>query len=504
MKQDHGIFYYIFVYPFVWIYQQLEYVFYVYIYPIWSGAPVVKGWDPKFVRESNIGPWMPSAPIDVNFKEFIKMTNQDLMDIGMERTKAGFLRRMATPQMYYANPDKALVMGEQAKKFYDKIVAEKQEEYTKKITLDPFSTENIKYFKDIRYNEIDLLSYNIQMNVKLLSTYTIDVVELFLSVIFLLVILLLYFIFYHLYKLHLKLKRAEFILNEHGLSLFKKEEEISAEDMHNAWSESRKISKKFDIGIEIDYCLYRSSVIGLELLVLMGIGYFFTLCYSFLHYYVYQFYMVNMELFSYIFVYLFALLSIYYWFRFKKEKRETIHRWVEIDYYFSHFLNHYFRTLSLLNIYKLADDAPIYAYVTIYTLSMIWIYFACDSCDKFMGWNQEYRIDIYNRQTNMHFWWPRILMNQLWHHFIVTIMKPIHRAIIYVFLFFFLPLLCIYLSIIYYQNKLHVYINNKYFFWNSKRYTIDEVREQWKKDKVHNYVEAEKEKNNRGGGLIIL
>jgi len=150
MKQDHGIFYYIFVYPFVWIYQQLEYVFYVYIYPIWSGAPVVKGWDPKFVRESNIGPWMPSAPIDVNFKEFIKMTNQDLMDIGMERTKAGFLRRMATPQMYYANPDKALVMGEQAQKFYDKIVAEKQEEYVKKITLDPFSTENIKYFKDIK------------------------------------------------------------------------------------------------------------------------------------------------------------------------------------------------------------------------------------------------------------------------------------------------------------------------------------------------------------------
>ncbi len=61
-----------------------------------------------------------------------------------------------------------------------------------------------------------------------------------------------------------------------------------------------------------------------------------------------------------------------------------------------------------------------------------------------------------------------------------------------------------YLSIIYYQNKIHVYINNKYFFWNSKRYNIDEIKEQWKKDKVHNYVEAEKEKNNRGGGLIIL
>jgi len=184
MKHDHGIFYYIFVYPFIWIYQQLEYIFYVYIYPFFSGVPVVQGWDPKFVRDNKIGPWMPSAPIDINYKVFKQMTNQDLMDIGMEKTKAGYLRRMATPQMYYADPDKAYVLGEQAKKYYDKIVAEKEEEYLKKITLDPLSTENIKYFKDIKFNDIELLSYNVQMNIKLLSTYSIDIVELFFSIFF--------------------------------------------------------------------------------------------------------------------------------------------------------------------------------------------------------------------------------------------------------------------------------------------------------------------------------
>ena len=62
----------------------------------------------------------------------------------------------------------------------------------------------------------------------------------------------------------------------------------------------------------------------------------------------------------------------------------------------------------------------------------------------------------------------------------------------------------IYLIIVKIQNKVHVYLNNKYFFWNSERYTIDQIKDQWKKDREHNYVEEQKEKNNKGGGLIIL
>lgn len=47
-------------------------------------------------------------------------------------------------------------------------------------------------------------------------------------------------------------------------------------------------------------------------------------------------------------------------------------------------------------------------------------------------------------------------------------------------------------------------MNNKFFFWNSKKYTIDEIKEQWKKDRIHNIIEEKKEKDSKGRGLIIL
>lgn len=504
MNNNPSIFYYIFIYPFVWIYQQLEYFFYVYIYPIYTGKSVAQGWNPKLVREQNPNFWNPSVPLEIPYKVFQNTPNEILADFGIEKTKSGHLRRLYSPQMYYADPDKAYYLGDKAKKYYHENELYMQEQYKKKMTLDPFDSNNVIYYKELKWNNLDIISYNIQTNIKLFSTYNINLIEILFSVIFFLVVILFYFIFYHLYKIHLKLERAEFILSENGLSLFKPKEEMSAKDMNEAWREATKISKRFDLGFEIDFCLYESTLIGFELLVLMSIGYFCKLFSSFFSYYIIGFYDINAELFTYFFCYLFGFLSIYYWIKYKKEKKKAIHRWVEIDYYFSYFLTHYFRTLCWLNLYKLVTDAPLYGYVIIYTFSMIWIYLACDSCDYFMGWNQEYRIDIYNRQTNMHFWWPRILMNQTWHHLIVTLLKPIHMKLVYLFLLFFLPLLSISFFIVNIQNKIHVYINNKFFFWNSERYTIDQVKEQWKKDREHNYIEEQKEKNSKGGGLIIL
>lgn len=502
MRKDDNFFIYIITYPFVWIYDQLEYLFYVHIYPIWSGKAVAQGWNPKFVKEELGGLWNPSMPIDIPYNTFKHMANQDLMEFGIEKTKSGHLRRFVSPQMYYADPEKATMRGDLALKTYYQDLKYKQDEQRKELTLDPFS--DITYYNKFKFNDSELLSWNIQMKVKFLGFDNIDVIELFLSIIFFLVLFLCYFIFYHLYKLNIKLKRAEFILNENGLSLFKSKKELTAKDMADSWKEGSKISKKFDLGIEIDYCLYAGSLISLELFVLMFLCYLYNIIFSFINYYIIQFYIVNMEFFTYFFVYIFTFLSVYYWLKQKREQKAAIHRWVELDYYFSHFLNHYFRTLAWLNLYKLVDDAPIYAYVLWYSVCMIWIYFACDSRDYFMGWNQEYRIDIYNKETNMHFWWPRILMNQTWHHFYITLMKPLHKKIIYIVLFFFLPLLAIFLSFVYYQNKIHVFINNKFFFWNSKKYTIDEIKEQWKKDKVYNYVESENEKNSKGMGLTIL
>lgn len=504
MNNNHSIFYYIFVYPFVWIYEQLEYFFYVYIYPIYTGKPVAQGWNPKLVREQNPNYWNPSVPLEINYQQYKNVPNEILADFGIEKTKTGHLRRLYSPQMYYADPEKAYFVGDKAKKYYADNEVYMKQEYKKKVTLDPFNSNNEFYYKEFKIHNFDVFTYNIQSSFKLFNLYTINIIEVLFSIIFFLIFFLCYFIFYHLYKINLKLERAEYILNENNLSLFKAKEDISAKDMNEAWKESTKITKNFDLGIELDFCVYEGTLIGFELFILMFSGYLIKLFSSFFSYYVIGFYDLNSELFTYCFSYLFAFLALFYWFKYKKEQKKAIHRWVEIDYYFSYFLTHYFRTLCWLNVYKLVTGAPLYVYVIIYTLSMIWIYLACDSCDYFMGWNQEYRIDIYNRQTNMHFWWPRILMNQTWHHGIITLMKPIHTKVAYLVLFFLLPILALYFFIVKLQNKIHVYINNKFFFWNSERYTIDQIEDQWQKDREYNYKKEQEEKNNKGGGLIIL
>lgn len=502
MGRGDSFFLWLISFPFIHAYEILEFIFYVYIYPLWTGKAVAEGWNPYIVKEELHGLWKPSAPVDISYHDFIKKPNEELYELGFERTKQGHLHRIASPQMYYANPDTGRIWGDVAWKYYNKDIDAKQAEYIKEITLDPFDA--ITYYNKIQFNNIELLSYNIQMKINFLHLYEIDLIELFFTIIFFLLLFLFYFIFYHLRKLYFKLDRAEYILNEHGLSLFEKKDEISGEDMCNAWRESRRISKSFDLGIEIDYCLYEGSLIGFELFLLMSFIHFFILFSNFLYKYIYLFYINNTEFFTYIFFYLFAFLSIYYWFKYKREIKKGIHRWVDIDYPYSRFLSHYYRTLCWLNLYKLVWDMPIFCYVVWYHLVMLWIYFACDSCDRFMGWNQEYRIDIFNRRTNMHMWWPRVLMNQTWQHFYITLIKPWHSRILYLFFYLFLPILAVFLFIVYYQNKLHVYINNKYLFWNSRRYTTDEIKEQWKKDKVYNYVEAENEKNSRERGLIIL
>jgi len=498
---NRAVFYYV-TYPFVWIYQQLHYLTYMYILPIFTGKPLAEGWNPKIVREQLHGSWDPSIPLEVNYDECMQMAPFELKAIGLEKTPGGHLRRMIHPQMYYANPHKALKWDEESWKKYQVEVDLGKQDYIEKITLDP--TKAILYYNEIKYGDKELLAYNIQMQIKFFGYDNIDIIEILLTIIFFLVLTLLYFIFYHLYKLHLKVERAEFILNENGLSMFLTPEEFSANEMHNAWNEGSRISNNFDLGIELNYCWTTGNIIAFEFFLVMLFAYICKIVYGFLYVYVYLFYVVNMELFTYIFIYLFAFLSIFYYFKWKYEIKKCIHKWVEIDYYYSHFLNHYFRTLCWLNIYKFADDAPIAAYVIVYTLTMIWVYFACDSCDYFMGWNQEYRIDIYNNQTTMHMWWPRVLMNQTWHHFIITLVKPWHLRIVYLILFFWLPFLAILLTLMYYQNKIHVYINNKFFFWNSKRYTFDEIEEQWRQDRKYNYVQAENEKNSRGFGLTIL
>lgn len=527
MKSEN-ILWYIITYPFVWMYEQLEYIFYVYIYPLYTGLPVANGWNPKYVKaraKLNLV-WNPSSPIDIPYSDFLHMDNNYLRRHGFEITKSGQLRRIASPQMYYANPEEALKWGDLAWKCHLKNIEDNFEDYKKELTLDPF--ECVLYADHISLFGHDILSYNIQSKTFLFQKYEIDAIDALLSIIFILCTIIMYIVFYHLKKLTFKVKilqhfiitgmnEEEYDHDARTLKDMKKEEReiilakrrfakerikqyndnISAKEMNDAWSEASTTSPKFYIGLEIDYCFYEFSCISLELSIIMSLYLLFNKIYALLHYYIYMFYIMNMEFFTYVFVYLFGLLSIFFWFKLKNDIRKATHRWVERDYYFSHFLNHFFRTLCWLNLYKLVYDVDIFWYVFFYSLAMIWVYFGCDSCDYFMGWNQDYRIDIYNNQTKFHMWWPRELMNQTWHHFYITLMKPIHTILLYIILFITLPFVGIFLKWVYYQNKIHVYINNKFFFWNSKKYTIDEIKNQWNKDRVINYIKEEEAKNNR-------
>lgn len=301
MNINDNIFLYIITYPFIWIYNQIEYVFYVYIYPIWTGKPVALGWNPKFVKEELHGLWKPSTPIDIPYKEYIKMANQDLMEYGLERTKSGHLRRMAHPQMYYANPEEVSKWGDMAWKCYLRDLAITEKEYIAERTLHP--RDAIMYYNKITVGEFDLLSYNIQMKITLFGIYSVDIIECLLTIIFFLVLFLLYVVFYQLFKLKLQIEEIHEVLEENEITLFKKE--LTAKTMHDAWREGGHISNKFDLGIELDYCTYEGTLISFELSLIMFFFYFLKKVYDFLYYYVYLFYVVNMELFTYCFFYLF-------------------------------------------------------------------------------------------------------------------------------------------------------------------------------------------------------
>lgn len=526
MNKYNNMLWYIISYPFNWVYDQLEYLFYVYILPMYTGLPTANGWNPKYVRKELILIWDPTSPINISYKDFINSSNDELKEVGFEVTKGGHLRRIVSPQMYYANPEQSLKWGDNALKWYLREIDLGLEEYRKELSLDPFGCT--LYVDTIRLFGRVILSYNIQSRAFLFRTYEIDIIDILLSIIVILFFLIIYIVFYHLKKLTLKNKvllhfmltgmnEEDYYYDARTLKDMKEKEReeiiakrkyalekikqynnsISANEMNEAWREGRTISPKFYTGIEIDYCFYEFSCISSELCIIMFIYLLLEKAYALFHYYIYTFYILNMELFTYVFVYLFGFLSVFFWLRLKKEKRQATHRWVEVDHYVSHFLNHFFRTLCWLNLYKLVCGVSICWYVFFYILAMLWIYFGNDSCDYFMGWNQDYRIDIYYNQTRFHMWWPRSLMNQTWHHFYITLMKPIHTLLLYILLYITLPFIAIFLKWVYYQNKIHVYINNKFFFWNSKKYTIDEIKEQWKKDRIINYIKEEEAKRNR-------
>jgi hypothetical protein len=485
------------------LYLDAEYKFWVKVVPVLTGKPVMQGWDPQFVRKHKFSIWNPYSPREISYYKFKYLHNQYLNDYGLERSKEGVVRRLISPQMIYADPRRAHQWGPEALQYYLKNRREYIDELRQELTLNPFAKSNSIYYKNVKWNDMEILSYNIQSHMKFFN-YNIDAIEVLLTIIFFLVLILFYFIFYHLYKLNLRLKEAEYLLNEHGL--MKSEEELSAQEMQDAWREGGHTSEAFDLGIEMDYCLYEGSLVGFELFIIMALSKI-HLVFIYVYTKIYNFYFYNMELFTYIFFYIFTFLSIYYWIRYRIDKRNAFYKWIMIDYHFTQLMSHLCRTFAWVHLYKLMSGVDIYFFIIVYMVAISGIYLACDACDYFMGWNQEYRRDIYYKHTGikyMHWYWPRILMNQTWQHFISVLVKGFHKWVIYSIFAFILPCLALYNFIEYIENKLHAYISNKFFFWNRRKYTIEEVKEQWLKDKVHNYIVTEKEKRNQRRGLIIL
>ncbi len=65
------VFYYIFIYPFIWMYERIRIYFLCIHLPYSTGKPVAQ-MNPKLVREQNPSYWNHRVPLEINYQEYQK------------------------------------------------------------------------------------------------------------------------------------------------------------------------------------------------------------------------------------------------------------------------------------------------------------------------------------------------------------------------------------------------------------------------------------------------
>jgi len=501
---------------------------YVELVCFFHGERKVLGWDPIFVKANNIT-WGFHTPVTLPlpYHEFKAEKGGLKYKYGYSVSENGALYRNVSPQMIYADPKHTYATSKQSiNGYYDYLQYKKQ-----LLILDP--DEVVFYHKIIKWYDFEVIKWNIQMDISFLGITKIDFLMILFSIIFILFSAILYYVHYHIRRYQILLKRVEYFLEDNDINILIKyrdlrlydepneicEEELelpppslpSSEFMNRQWHETHMHPfNDFPAGEEIHgfFLRFWSYLADLCYIIIAYIVWSFI--YKQYRYYIHDFYCYNEILFSYLFIIMSFFICVYHYFKKEMETKIFLYQWEDIDWNTCDLYIYYYKGIIFINIVKLLylNEAPyIYAaHLTVisWTIATLYIYFEWDELDRFMGWDQSYRRDVYENERREfdHWWYPRLLMNQGSWHWYMIVCRPWHFRFVLWIMPFVLIVFIIWVVILKFTNRIHVYIHNKFFWWNTPRFTIDEIQAQWKQDRVHNYVYYERHKH--GGWLIIL
>jgi len=194
-------------------------------------------------------------------------------------------------------------------------------------------------------------------------------------------------------------------------------------------------------------------------------------------------------------------LTIYYLIRFIQFRKMCDQRYFFNENSRDQFLHAYFLLISIEAINSVIQWERISVGVIAYVTFVFWIFFiTVDEHNYWCGWDQLYP---YDKFIEFH-WMSRAEgfdEHALHNHFVLKIIK--FFIILVIISFGLAKRLFIY--VIRPIMNYCIWVNNNFFWWRPWLYTLDQIEEQWEKDRYHNFLvdEEEKRRAKEGGGLII-
>lgn len=556
----HGFIYYYWSFyelvvdkPWNFVYFYWSGVYYKYIIPYLFNQPVLLGYDQRRLFHKYYVPdlwWAPHVTANddfnflVNYGKKNRRTRLEIEVFGYHqlvfpmtradrRRRIFTLRKLSYPQLVHNHP-------RTQRRFVRIFVGNwrklQKEERRKQVALDPNDNTIVAYKKTFKFLNFELLRYNIQMEIKLFNLFTIDLIELCCLFIVSLICLLVLAIKYYKskgYNLVInaakQIERREieeeekpgvFLDYDHFLSKkeagFKYDEEygnykgrdmtkLSFLEYYMRNSREVFVGNKFHYGLTLRTLSIEIAQIGMYLFVIGTLGLIFNYFLGLYMYYIHNFYLLNEYFFTYIFFYVFSISSYIFWKLHLRYEWLGFRRGEEYDYTTYRMFSHMCRVLGLLNFVKLVNDVDIHVYVILYLSAIVYMYFGCDSCDWFQGWNQPYSLDVrwwikngtnpYEARRGI---WFRDEYNRTWEQFIYVICMPVHYFIVRWVMLFFTPIyLFFYLPIFYGVNEKYIRIRNYLLFWKPPKYTIKELDMIWRRDFYLNCIYVQRNKPAR-------
>ena len=478
------------------------------IKPYLTNKPVCWGHLPQARSLFGWDRWNPkmSNHLDPQEIEYLKtLDSQELRKKGFDLTwsltkpiERRRLMKITTPQMIYKNPKYIHYSPEQKwwlKKSYDLYFPSNHSNHK----------NNFLYF----YEWDPFLYFHVISNVKFYGTPINFLFYLFISLIFMFFFILI--LFRRIRKDQYKIwNLREQLKNERGYT--EDYESLTAYQMMERWTPSIKNSYWLKF-----WCF--STEYTILVLTFCGLDYFL---YKMI-YYIVLFYCTFELTCTIFFLLIFFILFCIFFKKWRKDKLSARREHRYYDHPFSGWLCSYFASMcfsqivklyakfsfsredywsyeevwrfehdrdyesSLGHWFKIMDWINYEFHMDIWSLvvgiNLIFIawYFAVEHEDFFMGWEQEFTKKMYDQQKWVHrnFWNVRHShLRMMKFKFYKFILRLVLIALIPVYLIF--PLLK---KIFFYINYSYTKFHNRFFWWKDKKYTFEEIKNQWEKDK---------------------